>query len=82
MSFLISVAVVCLFVGHFLLRQERNREAVAMLRHVDGHLNGLPWRYCPKPFDALRYRALRTRAARRSLREKRRNPVKRDERRG
>ncbi|WP_405460814.1 hypothetical protein OG786_25720 [Streptomyces sp. NBC_00101] len=58
-------------VGYFLVRQGRYREAVAQFRHVDGHLNALPWRYSPRPFDALHYRVLRTRAARRSLLEKR-----------
>ncbi|WP_328722635.1 hypothetical protein OHT52_26145 [Streptomyces sp. NBC_00247] len=64
-------------VGYVLVHQGRYREAVVQFRHVDGHLNGLPWRYYPEPFDALRYRALRTRAARRSLFEKREKPEKR-----
>ncbi|WP_327174827.1 hypothetical protein OG599_05630 [Streptomyces sp. NBC_01335] len=58
-------------VGYVLVHQGRYREAVAQFRHVDGCLNALPWRYLPSPLDALRYRALRTRAARRSLLEKR-----------
>ncbi|MFE9850086.1 hypothetical protein ACFYPN_14920 [Streptomyces sp. NPDC005576] len=58
--------------GYFLFRQGRYREARAQWRHVDGFLNGLPWRYAPSPYDVLRYRALRTKAARRALLEKRR----------
>ncbi|MGW2279972.1 hypothetical protein [Streptomyces sp. NPDC001770] len=50
---------------------------MAQFRPVDGYLNALPWRCLPSPHDALRYRALRTRAARRSLLETREKPEKR-----
>jgi hypothetical protein len=51
--------------AYFLVRQQRYQEALEQFHLVDGYLAALPWRYASGPFGkALRYRAMRTKAAR------------------
>ncbi|MFD4574843.1 hypothetical protein ACFWNK_22390 [Streptomyces sp. NPDC058417] len=54
--------------AYFLYRQGRYRAAREQFRHVDGFAEALPWRYWRR--KALAYRAVRTKTARKALRER------------